>query len=505
MTLQSNILVISDLHLGEDLSPSATESTTRHIDVMERQLVQFLRHYARRRRDGRPWRLVIDGDMVDFLSICLEPDGGVGRGRRPSVARAKMDAVVDRHEGVFRAMARFVAAGNSVEIITGNHDAEFHFPEVQEALRRGVGRMWEEMPGSHRQGAPVRQAIEGRIRFHPWFFYEPGVAWIEHGHQYDECSSFDCVLEPVGPSGDEIATNVDVAAMRYINQLDEAEPHALAEWNFAGYVKWACGKGLRGLVRVATGYVVFALSLLHVCRRYRPGSRASRVRHEHHRARLREQSRVWSLPESSLRAVDTLRRRPVVGSFRRLINVLMLDRMFINGLAFVGAITALVALPLVTALTVAVAFFVASRLVSHYVAGRRIGSGDNEIALSLVPERIARQVDARFVVFGHTHEPVADPLPFGGCYFNTGTWVPAGKPGILRSFTHVIIRVGDQPTAELCQWRDGASRAFTPGRAQAEHEPGRLPVVAPAPAADTTPVPAPAFAAEPVSASIQAA
>lgn len=506
MTLQSNILVISDLHLGEDLSPSATESTTRHIEVMERQLVQFLRHYARRRRDGRPWRLVINGDMVDFLSICLGSKDDVGRGRRPDVARAKMDAVVDRHGGVFRAMARFAAAGNSIEIITGNHDAEFHFPEVREALCRGVGRMWEEMPGARRNGAPTRQMIEQRIRFQPWFFYEPGVAWIEHGHQYDECSSFDCVLEPVGSSGDEIATNVDVAAMRYVNQLDDAEPHALAEWDFAGYVKWAFGKGLRGLFAVAFGYVVFALSLLRVCARYRPGSRASRRRHEQHRARLREQSASWNLSESNLRAVDTLRRRPVVGSVRRLLNVLMLDRFALHGLAFLGSVAALFALPLGMALLVMPALFLASSLACHYVAGRRIASSDNEAALSVVPERIARQVDARFVVFGHTHEPVVEPLPFGGCYFNTGTWVPAGKPGILRAFTHVIIRVGDRPSAELCQWRDGASRAFTPGWAPAtETETVGVPVAAPLELPDTIPVPAPAFAAESAPASVQAA
>ena len=51
-----NTLVLSDLHLGEDLAPTATEATRLHVDIVERQLVQFLRHYTRRREDGRPWR-----------------------------------------------------------------------------------------------------------------------------------------------------------------------------------------------------------------------------------------------------------------------------------------------------------------------------------------------------------------------------------------------------------------------------------------------------------------
>jgi hypothetical protein len=69
-----NTLVISDLHLGEDLSPSAGEANTLHIDIVERQLISFLRYYARRREDGRPWRLIVNGDMVDFVSIAIFPD-----------------------------------------------------------------------------------------------------------------------------------------------------------------------------------------------------------------------------------------------------------------------------------------------------------------------------------------------------------------------------------------------------------------------------------------------
>src|SRR4029079_18724643 len=69
-----NTLVISDLHLGEDLSPVATEASRLHVDIVERQLVAFLRHYTRRREGGLPWRLVVNGDLVDFLSVSIGPD-----------------------------------------------------------------------------------------------------------------------------------------------------------------------------------------------------------------------------------------------------------------------------------------------------------------------------------------------------------------------------------------------------------------------------------------------
>ena len=54
------------------------------------------------------------------------------------------------------------------------------------------------------------------------------------------------------------------------------------------------------------------------------------------------------------------------------------------------------------------------------------------------------------------------------------------RPGLLRSFTHVIIRHGRDGTAGgatggLYQWRDGKSRAFTPGWAPEGIEPAPMP------------------------------
>ncbi|HEY8147173.1 MAG TPA: hypothetical protein VIG06_31040, partial [Kofleriaceae bacterium] len=83
----------------------------------------------------------------------------------------------------------------------------------------------------------------------------------------------------------------------------------------------------------------------------------------------------------------------------------------------------------------------------------------------LAGTRVLDRVDARYVIFGHTHEPVARAVGGEGkTYFNLGTWLPSGRPGMLRAFTHLVVRHRESgPVAELCQWRDGQSRAFTPG------------------------------------------
>src|SRR5207248_890382 len=107
-----NILVISDLHLGEDVKPKPhSVGYLRHLARLEREIESFLDHYTRSRHDGRPWRLIINGDMVDFMSVCILPSGGegvsederrFGLGAGPQQTRLKLEHVIERHPGVFR-------------------------------------------------------------------------------------------------------------------------------------------------------------------------------------------------------------------------------------------------------------------------------------------------------------------------------------------------------------------------------------------------------------------
>jgi hypothetical protein len=82
--------------------------------------------------------------------------------------------------------------------------------------------------------------------------------------------------------------------------------------------------------------------------------------------------------------------------------------------------------------------------------------------MRFVPRRLRDHVDAPLIVFGHTHDPRWQELHGGGVYVNCGTWLPALRPGLRRSFTHVFVepRPGGAPKVELRQWRDGASLPF---------------------------------------------
>lgn len=491
MSTTYNTLVISDLHLGEDLSPSATEANHLHIDMVERQLVEFLRYYARRREDGRPWRLVINGDMVDFLAVCVFPghpafeeasstleEREFGFPRTPPVAEVKLDAIIDRHIEVFRALARFASRGNRIEIISGNHDTEMQWPTTQTRFRHGIARAWQSMPEARRPGAARTEEVVGAVGFHPWFFHEPGVLWIEHGHQYDECCSFEHLLHPRRPESDELVTNVDTAGTRYItNYVREADPHAQERWSALGYLRFGASLGARGCWKLTRAYYTFAATLLRAWRAGAKGSTDAADVRRGHLGRLRELAEEWQLEERTLLELDDLRRRPVVGNLERLARVLMLDKVLVFAIAAALALLSFLLFDGGVAAAGAISMLLLARVVIWWSGRRRVI--DPAVSLALAPERILRRVDARFVVFGHTHEPVARKLESGGWYFNTGTWVPTGKPGLLRAFTHVIVRHHESgPEAALLQWRDGASRRFTPGWMPETTTPAAAPVPA---------------------------
>src|SRR5215470_3941529 len=138
-----NLLVISDLHLGEDLKPATKSGYLPHVPMLERELESFLDHYRKSRRDGRPWELIINGDMVDFLSVCLFPDGV-----------AVTDSPDDHVWGLG------TGADNKLGIVVGNHDVEFHWPVVQETFKKGLATVWAAQPAAARPGARTTDELE---------------------------------------------------------------------------------------------------------------------------------------------------------------------------------------------------------------------------------------------------------------------------------------------------------------------------------------------------------
>ena len=62
----------------------------------------------------------------------------------------------------------------------------------------------------------VNPGVEAAITFHPWFYFQENLVWIEHGHQYDRFCSFDHFTVPVEPEREEIVLSLGAASYRYV-------------------------------------------------------------------------------------------------------------------------------------------------------------------------------------------------------------------------------------------------------------------------------------------------
>ena len=457
MSDAENILIVSDLHFGEELLPGASAERKRAIELGATAFCEFLRHHAVRRRDGRRWRLVIAGDLFDFMSVVIpgskerpaktrdERLYGLGRSAKSGVPRMRM--ICDNQRPVLGALARFAAAGHRIDIVVGNHDVELLVPEVAAEL---LGQIAD-------AGADPRAM--SRIGIVPWFVYLPGVAWIEHGHVYDEGCSFEFNLAPMDPKDGNLIFNADYAAVRYLGMASpEIDPHGIESWSFWGYMQYTMGSGLRSGSRIWIGYARFVTSLFRARRLHNSFKRRDRRRREH-RTRIASVAAAGGVPLDNAMAIDRLSRAPLTASLRRLGRLLMLDRFgLILGVALT-VIAMLIVLPFGWALLGIAASCAAAAAISRWLGTHLVTS---QLPMRAIPQRIRKQVDAPVVVFGHTHDPRWQPLRSGGLYVNAGTWLPATRPGLRRSFTHVMIqpRPDGPPITELRQWREGTSQPF---------------------------------------------
>ncbi|HUJ57288.1 MAG TPA: hypothetical protein VLX92_02300 [Kofleriaceae bacterium] len=450
---------MSDLHFGEELLPGASYERRRAVELGAHAFREFLRYHAVRRLDGRAWRLVIAGDLFDFMSVVIpgsrelparsadERRFGLGRGVRAGVKR--MTLLCEAHRPLLEDMVRFAAAGHSIDIVVGNHDVELLAPEVVAELDRQL------------RAAGASDRIAPRIRVVPWFVYVPGVAWIEHGHVYDEGCSFEFNLSPTDPKDGRLVFNADYAAVRYLGAASpEIDPHGIEEWSFWGYLRYGWEQGIRSFGRLWLAYMRFTWAMLGARTLHQSMRRRDRRRRVH-RERIVTVARDGGLAVETAQAIDRLARTPLTVSWRRLGRLLVLDRWSLLTGTALAMLAMLIFLPIGWAFAGIAAALGAATGIQRWLGKHHVTS---QLPMRGVPSRLRKLVDAPVVVFGHTHDPRWQPLDGGGVYVNSGTWLPATRPGLRRSFTSVLIqpRPGKAPMVELRQWRDGTSAAFDP-------------------------------------------
>jgi len=127
-------------------------------------LGELLLKYAAAPFDRLMVDVVFNGDTFDLLKTSV--DGAYPVRITAEVAVAKMQRVIDHHAAFFDGVRQFLEAGRRrVFFVTGNHDPELVYPEVQALIRDRIG-------------------LHDEVYF-PGFAVSIGDALIEHGSQAD--------------------------------------------------------------------------------------------------------------------------------------------------------------------------------------------------------------------------------------------------------------------------------------------------------------------------------
>jgi len=412
-----NIAIVSDLHLSEGRDPSTKKFDRNEDFFFDDQFDRFLSHLEDETEGrGRKWRLIIAGDMVDFLQVTRRPEEPeselrrsereYGLGTAPDKTIWKMRVMMNGHWVFFRALGMFISAGNKCTIITGNHDIEWTVPEVQKAFR-------EEMKQYLPEGiSDADEVVSNRIEFCSWFYYEPGLIWVEHGNQYDGLNSFDYLLFPYLPDSDELMLPGGSFFVRYLfNKVEQKDPFADNIKPISAYIrkywlKLLCSKNV--------------------------------LRHLKYFFKI-----LWKVKEFTSEELEELRKKNEA-------KISAEAKRFGIDIEKLGAIK--------------------SRWVPCFLYNKGmlgniwsfIFNKTGDIYRMMAPE-IMEQLDVGYVVFGHTHEADLLALSFnrGGEYTNSGTWTKIFSRNPAERLLHdeqesVFVRIlkdeGDK--LELMKWRD---------------------------------------------------
>ncbi len=461
---EADFIVFSDVHLGADLVQHArpwTVSKLREVKRIDNDLSSMLDYYRERATPGRTWRLVIAGDLVDFIGMSIAPVGDAtlatpltdeershGLGSAQDHAAEKMRAVARRHDLVFRKLAEFIADGHSLVLIRGNHDVEFYWDTAKHAFVDAIVERCHALNGD-----PIAtRAFRERIEFSPWFYYVEGLLYVEHGHQYDETCSYEHVLAPISPTdGRRIRWSISDVLLRYVVRPTPgfgSEGHD--NQSMMHYVRLGLSMGVKGCASLAYRFFSAIAHLFAIwSEQFDRGASWVRAEHERRLARLSGRLRIGS---RKLRQLAALSATPVTGRFYSIMRAVFLDGVLGVMFSLLSILVLSLASPLPWHALLAIA---GAQAVGIYAWAKSSKVHDAVDAVRRGAVRVAQLLPTPFIVMGHTHSPTVEPVADGVTYVNLGSWAHDDLDGPVSDAarTHLVIRVVDgRPEASLFEW-----------------------------------------------------
>ncbi len=480
-----DLVVLSDLHLGRGKNPETGRHHQLEAFFYDDDLAQFCRWICRQADERKTdLRLVLNGDVFDLLRIEPAPTrDSAKRGRRsapvmsPETAVETVRMILDGHPGFVRGIAHVLEHGHEVILLPGNHDLETQWPEVQQVVRDSI----HDHIADGNDEATAETAVRG-LSFSPWFHYEPGRIWIEHGCQYDPENSFEYQLRSSMSAQPDVLREAEQDVplgtffQRYLyngfGNITFIVPSSRANLR---YFRWLLLNKPRLLARVATSHFPFFWQVIRRIAKAGGSERKLRALHEAELAELAETSGLGA----DLERIESLKiihgsgaqmARGVISQILKFISVAILLALLVAGLWFAGfhAINQMaggVGLKAGLFILLNFLFLTTVTFVVAYLLLRPPRAPPSRPMRKAATE-ISRLLDVPVITFGHSHDEVIWRLERGpdarAWYYNTGTWVAIFTydellPRERVQYTFLYVRGHE---AELLQWSPGRDEAI---------------------------------------------
>ena len=466
------LIVISDLHLSTGYNEDTGRFSRNEDFFFDEEFRRFLRYLQKENPSNN--HLIIDGDMFDFLQVAaggqelknylkktglpFEPAAKelkYGFGTEKDKTIWKLDVIAGGHEVFFRALAAFLSEGNRLSIISGNHDIELYWTEVQNKLKEHIDKYKDiSKTGGKR--------IDDLIDFYPWFYYDKELqTYIEHGNQYDRLNSFHYLLCPLLKKGSNILwLPFGSFFVRYFfNRLETSNPFADNIKPPTRFMLWIWNEDKLQFLRNIFRYIPT------MCGVFIKGGGLPKTDEQYLKSQNAEEleklAGQFGLPQGDVEKIYSLMCMPLTR--KDLLNFLTYSTFSFFVIASVISIILLAVFMIGFKLT-----FWAALLRSLSSFGILIVPlikwifklSNKDIFEKALPAIKASVKDVRTIVFGHTHDPDIRTVSDDCRYFNTGTWttVFSDEERIIREakqFSFVRVRKEDgTPQAELYRWND---------------------------------------------------
>jgi UDP-2,3-diacylglucosamine pyrophosphatase LpxH len=461
-----SFLVLSDIHLGSDLDDGGGDNhhAPRRSSEVDRDLVALVRYYRALPPKADRWHIVVAGDFIDFIGMRItsasdpdrletqltEEERAHGLGGAADHAREKLRRVAHRHADVFAELGAFVADGHALTLVHGNHDIELHWDVVKEEFRQLLAFHARSARDGARGEALDESAFAARIAFDPWFFWRDGVAFIEHGHQYDPFCATMHIMAPLSPLDPRrIARGFCDVLLRYVVRPTRGMTESGHEdVGLAHYLHFGVRLGFRGMITLGLRFARAVRELFRL--RAASLSEAARELRRDHDRRIAQLAAAKRIGVERLRRLLALQSAPITSSIRGIMASVLLDRLALGCAALLS-----MALILVLGFTAWACFAILPLwAIVHYALSRQ-RSVDPSRQLADRAAQLASLFPAAFIVMGHTHVP--QTIRAGAAtYINVGSWAEHEDGSDRAARTHLVIHV--TPTgaeAQFCTWGSG--------------------------------------------------